>query len=63
MRYRLSMMLIKESPRFPPPEDVAEVYVREVDAQPAVVFVLHGGGQVVVPAPLRLIPQAARVAA
>jgi hypothetical protein len=56
------MMLIRESQEIPPPEDVRGVLVRTVDDQPAVVFVLHDGGRVVVPVPLRPVSRE-RVAA
>jgi hypothetical protein len=60
----LSMMaIIKESLEIPPPEDIRGVKIRTVDDQPAVVFVLHGGGSIVVPVPVRPAPQVGRVAA
>ena len=62
MLYSLGMMLIRESQEIPPPEDVRGVLVRTVDDQPAVVFVLHDGGRVVVPVPMRPISRE-RVAA
>ena len=56
-------MTIKESPEVPTPEDVRSVFVRTVDDQPAVVFVTHDGGRIVVPVALRPAPSAVRVAA
>jgi hypothetical protein len=57
------MMLIKESPEVPTPEDVRSVFVRTVDGQPAVVFVCHDGQRIIVPVPLRPVSSAVRDAA
>lgn len=56
------MMVIKETPEVPTPEDLRGVFVRVVDDQPAVVFVAHDGSRVIVPVPLRPVPSE-RVAA
>jgi hypothetical protein len=60
--YILSMMVIKETPELPPPEDLRGVLLRTVDDAPAVVFVRHDGERIVVPVPLREVPPARRAA-
>jgi hypothetical protein len=56
------MMVIKETPEVPPPEDLRGVLLRTVDDAPAVVFVRHDGERIVVPVPLREVPPARRAA-
>jgi hypothetical protein len=62
MMYTLIMMVIKETPEVPPPEDLRGVLLRTVDDAPAVVFVRHDGERIVVPVPLREVPPARRAA-